>query len=153
MYFFNSRAVLARKPILQYNSTLKQDLTLLPHRLFVCFPHSFLLCFCGSCVDLADDFSVFDLCISCSISVFHLFGPLFTISLFFSGLFPHPSHPFSYRYFMHSYLCLLSIPFAAYFFFAFPPVNFSPPSWLMNKYTVGSSYMHDISLKTQLHLQ
>lgn len=83
------------------------------------FHRLFLLCFYESFVDLAADFSVFNLCISCSLSIFHLFGPLFTTSLFSLTSFL-TSHPFSYQYFVHSYLCLLSTLFSCLLFLCIP---------------------------------
>lgn len=67
----------------------------------------FLLCFHESCVDLTADFSVFNLCISCSWSIFHLFGPLFTISLFFSDLISHET--FFFLSVFYAFLSLLAL--------------------------------------------
>lgn len=68
-------------------------------------------------------------------------------TLFFSVLFLI-SHPFFYQYCVH-FLLPLFLSFAL----CFPLFTFFPVSWLLKKYIMGNSYIQDISLKTQLHLQ
>lgn len=125
-YIFNLMGVLARKTVLQHYSTLKKDLSVLSHCLSF-LAHCFLFCFRGSCVDLAAKFSIFNLCISCSIPIFHLFGPLFMISLFFSGLFPYnPSFFVSVFYTLLSLLAFYSLLLLA-FSLHFPLFTFFLP--------------------------
>lgn len=122
-----------------------------PALLFQFLVHCFLCCFHGSCVDLAAISSVLNLCISCSVSIFHLLCSNFTSSLF-SLSFSLIADPFLYQYFMHflPVCCPLFLSFALHFpLFTF----FFPVSWLVKKYITGNSYIQNISLKTQLHLQ
>lgn len=98
-----------KKTILQYSSlhknkqaNKKSTYPVSPLQFFA----DFLLCFHESCVDLAAAFSVFNLCISCSWSIFHLFSSLFTISLFFSDLISHET--FFFLSVFYAFLSLLA---------------------------------------------